>query len=332
MRNLNLHQLTLASGGFLLSAAAMLVAQAEDKPDAKPAAAPVVQPPKNPNGNGANPNQPTEQMLKISELLKQGDTAGREQALPQIQDLIQSDPRKIGGMLRGIWLKSLEDAKLYDNVSELCLRYMLAAPDDVVAVEDVLNTRARVLLLSGKKAEALVVAKQCFNYSSMKNTGNAILLVSQCLNAAYPEDRDILKKFRLEQVEGAKSTATVPPDKVAAAVLGKIAIDAHVIDVALRRWTLENYKNLAMRGNLLLLADRNQDAFDTFERAYTVADIKDLNAASENIARAMKARDGSIGPANAWIASIRPKLQGASLQDLKIDATPTAQNPVRKQP
>jgi hypothetical protein len=59
-------------------------------------------------------------------------------------------------------------------------------------------------------------------------------------------------------------------------------------------------------GDLLLLADRPKEARAAFEKAYTLASDKDLATASESIARCMRAEDGSIGRANAWVLSICP--------------------------
>ena len=45
---------------------------------------------------------------------------------------------------------------------------------------------------------------------------------------------------------------------------------------------------------------------DFFERAYSVCNDDRLAPATENIARCMRAIDGSIGRSNAWILSLRP--------------------------
>lgn len=54
------------------------------------------------------------------------------------------------------------------------------------------------------------------------------------------------------------------------------------------------------------MADKPKDAKGAFERAYAVAPDKQLAQATENIARAMKAEDGTIGRANSWILSLKP--------------------------
>ena len=53
--------------------------------------------------------------------------------------------------------------------------------------------------------------------------------------------------------------------------------------------------------------DERYKARDAFERAYAISADKELPAATESLARAMKAKDGTVGRANAWILSLRPK-------------------------
>lgn len=43
-----------------------------------------------------------------------------------------------------------------------------------------------------------------------------------------------------------------------------------------------------------------------FEQAYKVAEKSHLAAATESLARTMKAEDGAIGRANAFLLSLRP--------------------------
>jgi predicted RNA polymerase sigma factor len=68
----------------------------------------------------------------------------------------------------------------------------------------------------------------------------------------------------------------------------------------------EDFISLTARGNLLLICGRTDEARSVFERAYALAPDAQLPAATESIARCMKAQDGSIGHANAWILSLHP--------------------------
>jgi hypothetical protein len=68
----------------------------------------------------------------------------------------------------------------------------------------------------------------------------------------------------------------------------------------------EDFAKLTTTGNLLLLADQPQNARLWFEQAYRVCNERQLAAATESLARVMKAEDGTIGRANAWLLSLRP--------------------------
>jgi hypothetical protein len=66
-----------------------------------------------------------------------------------------------------------------------------------------------------------------------------------------------------------------------------------------------SYPQLTRRGNLLLFVDRPAEARDAFERALKLANEAQRAAAIENVARAIRAEDGAVGRANAYILSLR---------------------------
>jgi len=90
-------------------------------------------------------------------------------------------------------------------------------------------------------------------------------------------------------------------------------VDGSPYAAAIQQYTGADYGSLLSLGDLLLLADRAKEAQPVFERAYAVAGEKDLAAATESIARCMRAEDGAIGRANAWAAcELSATLRGAS--------------------
>jgi hypothetical protein len=82
-------------------------------------------------------------------------------------------------------------------------------------------------------------------------------------------------------------------------VLASIKVDGSPCAAAIQQHTGADYGSLLSPGNLLLPADRAKEAQPVFERAYAVAGEKDLAAATESIARRMRAEYGAIGRANA---------------------------------
>jgi tetratricopeptide (TPR) repeat protein len=283
---------------FLASTTIARVAISQVPPASRPATLPKAPP--------APPPAPKPDIYKvISDQIKLGEDAQIDDAIVKIKSTLQSEPGKAIAAFRGTSLKLLYDARRYADVAELAQQCILLDAADIATVEYFQTQRILSMLAEGKNKEALVESKRLFNVAGMKGTSDAILIVSQCVNAVAPDDRDALKRFRKEQVEAAAS-ATQPANQQAT-TLGKIALDSQPYDAAIKAMTAEDYRALVARGNLMLMAGKYADAREVFERAYSLAPEKDLAAATENIARCMKAEDGAIGRANAWIYSLRPE-------------------------
>ncbi len=251
---------------------------------------------------------PVDPVKLIGIQLKSSDDSEQQEAIAKIKEMLDAQPAKAVGPLRGSWLKILFDAKHYAEVLDFGSRIIAISPYDLGVIETSLGLRIQTLLIQGKNEEALADAKRLFNVSSMRGTTNSVLMVSQCLNAVHPKDREVLKRYRREQIAGAKTdnAATRPaPDTL---MLANVIVSGQEYENLASQMTGEDYRSLIGRGNLLLLAGKPQDAWDFFERAYSMANEKDLPAATENLARCMKAQDGTVGRANAWIISLRPPM------------------------
>jgi tetratricopeptide (TPR) repeat protein len=232
------------------------------------------------------------------------DPTRQVEAVGKVRKLLETEPNKAVGELRGRWLKAMMAGGRYDDAAELALKGILIQPQSTQGVPALQEFRVRALLAAGKKQEALSNAKSLFNVAPMDRTADAMLLVAECVRAADPELAD---RFREEEIAGA---ATQPvgagPTTKVSVVLAGIKVDARPYEEAIGRQTQEEYYSFVGLGNLLLLADKPREARAAFERAYAVAAERDLPAATGNIAKAMKAEDGTIGRANGWILSLRP--------------------------
>jgi hypothetical protein len=135
-------------------------------------------------------------------------------------------------------------------------------------------------------------------------------MILKCLEAAYPNDPALIQRFKREQIEGALLTRNPNSQQ---SVLKSIKIPASEIDEAMSFFQrrgggggdLDSQMNA---GNLLLLADRCDEAHQLLAEAYngTVRDTQ-LHDAMESVARAIKAQDGTIGRANQWLLENRPR-------------------------
>jgi tetratricopeptide (TPR) repeat protein len=266
----------------------------------------------------------------IGQQIDSKDPAQIQQAVATIRNqLLVASPSDRKATVQGLaqqghWLEKLKEAQQQEEIVRLAQEATLAVPWDVWLIEYVQYYRVLALRKLGKPQQALAVAKGLFNVCRMKNTANDLLLIVSCLRAAYPGDAAVIDRFRQEQTAGAELTDQLPtPDPSAgsgqasqlstlngiglrSSVLDSVKIDGTPYDAAIQQYTGEDYTNLVARGNLLLLADRAKEARPVFERAYAVASDKDLAEATESIARCIRAEDGTIGRANAWLLSIRP--------------------------
>lgn len=204
----------------------------------------------------------------------------------------------------------LVQAGLLQQTVDMIDQATVASADDISFLERCLSLRAQALLAAGQPLPALASAKSLYNVSSMASTANALRLVAKCLQAAYPEDRDLLLRFRDQQVSGATPAAT-QPTAAQPTVLGQVKVSAAIYEKPFGNNLLpmpidEDFNKLTRMGNLLLMADRPLDAKLWFEQAYRVCSNDQLPAATESLARTMKAEDASIGRANAFLLALRP--------------------------
>lgn len=261
----------------------------------------------------------------IGQQLDSKDPTQIAQALVSIQQQLQSadlhDRRSavLGLDRKGHWLKKLMDAGRYDDINTLTVSATVALPSDVSLIEYLQWYRMQALLKLNKPQEALGVAKGLFNVSRQKNTANALGLVVDCLKAANPSDHTIIDRLREEQTTGSVLPTSHAEKEIASqssalsprsSVLDTIKVDGSPYAAAIQQLSeATDYLNLLSLGNLLLLSDRPREARVAFEQAYAMATEKKLPEASESIARCIRAEDGTIGRANAWVMAIRPQVQ-----------------------
>jgi hypothetical protein len=241
-------------------------------------------------------------MDAVTSELAGGDDAAVSQALQQIH--IWVDHRHVSYYLWYRWMPTLMQDGKYQEMADLSLAGMLARPE-VVAVTGLTEWRARALLKLGRPGEALQAAKSHYNVCDLNQTQAAIDLVGLCLAACHPSDDDIIRKFRNEQAM-ASAAATDPTASQPASTLSSIVIDATVYKKAIRTWSIRKpFKDRVGYGNLLLAADRGADAEMVFRDLYKLAATQDeLNTAVEGIARSLRAEDGNLARANAWLAAL----------------------------
>jgi len=200
----------------------------------------------------------------------------------------------------------------YDLIHDLATQGV-SDGNDAAGMDDGQLAMVNALLAAGKFDDALPAAKTYYNISKLENTSKAIDLVAEALlNGPGRKDPSIVTRFKREQAEGSQAPAADPSVSAAAdttqGVLKSIVIDPAPYQPALDALTegLRNYNTLTRQGNLLLMQDKGADAVAIFQAAASITnDPKQLSGAIANVARAMRARDGCVGPANAYLLSLR---------------------------
>jgi tetratricopeptide (TPR) repeat protein len=247
---------------------------------------------------------------ELADKIASSDPAVRTAAVGELRQQMDH-PANIIGPLAQQYLPALLKAGLNQEAADFAMQAILTAPQEAGMLEGLHKQRIKALLALNRPEEALAEAKSLYNVCTMKGTGDALTLVAQCLQAVHPEDKTIAERFKLQQVTGVipPSTQPVEPNMIKA-----IQVNAEpYLEVANSRLMQnESYAFLIRRGNLLLEADKLAEARQCFEAAYPLAGEKDQAKAAESLARVMKAEDGTVGRANAYVMSLRPATQTAT--------------------
>ncbi len=252
--------------------------------------------------NDPNPNTPPQTPSPtLSETL--------ESLANSIRSSLASEPDRAVDRLNSEWLPSFLSQKQYELVLEFSAAGILALPADTWRVEQLLRHRIRAYLQTNRPKEALAAAKELYNVCGIGFLPTALELLTECLRAAYPDKPAIVSQFKLQQLAGAQ---TDPHQRNSAlkdlgpSVVANISTNPKTwLDALQRRSAKSDYRSLYGNANLLLLANRNTEAKNLFEKILASAPPSETRYASEGLAKAIKAEDGFIGRANAWILSVR---------------------------
>jgi tetratricopeptide (TPR) repeat protein len=271
------------------------------------------------------PSAAQQAVKELADKIVSSDPAVRAAAVEQLRQQAAKPGGIMDGPLAQQYLPALLKAGLNQEVADFAMQGILTGPQDAHTVEVFHKHRVAALLAMNRPEEALAEAKSLYNVCTMKGTGDALVLMAQCLQAVHPEDKTIAERFKLQQVAGSTSSpqagaSTQPSTQPAGStsspqaepnMLKAIRINAepYLESANLPRLQREAFPNLVSRGNLLLEADKLAEAKQCFEAAYPLAGEKDQAKAAESLARVMKAEDGTVGRANAYILSLRPATQ-----------------------
>jgi tetratricopeptide (TPR) repeat protein len=244
---------------------------------------------------------------QVTVVLKGDDVQQIDSCISQIHRWISGN--RVAPDLAYKWLPSLMAKKRYQEVAELALDGMLARPEQKF-LDRLPPLRAKALNALDKPDDALQAALVFYNVCSMKETPAAIDLLEVCLIKAHPEDPAYGRRFRSEQLVLAGSTETgINEVGGKRSILKGLPIDPAPFTVALGRWKEKashgKASDVSSYANLLLAADRATEAEKCFRTLFEIAGTQEeLDIATEGIARSIRAQDGDVARANAWLRSL----------------------------
>jgi hypothetical protein len=267
----------------------------------------------------------------------------RRQAAGQISALAAADLRSLAVN----WPKwaplMLKDGQ-FKLVERLSLAAILERPYDATVVQAAERARVLALIAEQNFAAALPQARSYYNVAALAATGEAVDLLAQVLEKT--SDSQTAQRFRMEQAApsgigtaadsgaaaavsfssaGAEIGAGVPrgvifsisifsPDYDNAVAALESHVDRH------GKYSLNNW---LARGNLLLLSGHPAEARECFEEACKLATAsRDLRVIVEGVARSLRAQDGNMSRATAFLTELAqdPAAAGAALR--KSDSLP----------
>jgi hypothetical protein len=274
----------------------------------------------------ATPSQSNtkEAIERVGDEIYRGNPAEIDAAVAQIRVWVKL--HRVNDNLWRHWLPDLMTAQRYDYAAELALAGAFDRPE---GTDQLLDFRTKALLAMDKPQDALQAAKSYYNTCAFKKTPYAIQLVALCLVKCRPDDPDVARRFRDEQANasapadaadasqvGATQSTTEP---TVASTLKSIVIDQSIYKAAIADWSQRSveFSERVSYGNILLAADRCEDAEKVYRELYKLASTqKELDSATEGIARTLRAEDGNVNRANAWLLSLQ-QAAGADTSNAK---------------
>jgi hypothetical protein len=259
----------------------------------------------------------------------------RQTQLQLLNDLRDADHDKITSSVREIFKRLtsgdsslsqrfwdmcfplLMEDKRYNDVADISLEMILVRPEtlssSVMTSMPPAIWRVQAFLAAGKPQAALEAAKSNYNACSFDRTPDAVALAAYCFARCHPDDPTISERFEREQATASFPRAYAAPiyasggSVTPTSMLKLVKIDGGIYKFAIQEnSTRTKFSDLVQYGGLLLAADRNEDAEKLFRRLCgTATNANNLAVAIEGVARAIRAEDGNVARANAFLNSLQ---------------------------
>jgi hypothetical protein len=225
--------------------------------------------------------------------------------IAELRMTLSSDPGFAIGMMRGPVLRALIDHGHFKDAAELATQGVLANLNDLGSVQQLQRFRVEALVRANKPNEAVGAAKGLFNVCSIHDTEQMLQVLAETINAAHPTDPNAAQPLVTQEMAGAVAkdqfTPKISPIEKALPADAAYRPSADQRKPGTYLIPSDEWGAINSQVNLLLLADEPSAAVDLLRTVRKNDHLLNPRDVDEALARAIRAEDGTIGRANAFI-------------------------------
>jgi hypothetical protein len=277
---------------------------------------------------------PADDPASIAGRIAGKDQAARDDAVAQLNALAGSDPHELGvGMPK--WGPSLFAAGYFDDADNLLKTVIMRRAMDIGTLEAAQRLRAMGMIAHAKAqtlndarddyfAQALPEAKGYYDVAALSATAEAANMLAEVL--AQTSSVATATEFLKQQADLDAGSPTSRPSAVFRSIPGDNQEWDFDVQYLLSRVGSKgaSYSSLMCQGEYYLIDDQPGDALRSFQGACKIAGskTKQVRDAEEGVARAMRAQDGNVARAVAFVQSLKsnPAEAGSDLRGSTPDS------------
>jgi hypothetical protein len=232
--------------------------------------------------------------------------AKRVQAeIAELRMTMNSDPGFVIGMMRGPVLRALIDHGHFKEAADLATLGVLSNLNDLGSVQQLQRLRVEALVRANKPTEALGAAKALFNVCSVHDTEQMLQVLAETINAAHPTDPNAAQPLVVQERAGAvaKDQFTATTSSIERSLPADMAYRPSADQRQPGSYLIpsDEWGAINSQVNLLLLADEPSEAVKLLRTVRNNDHFINPRDIDEALARSIRAEDGTIGRANAFI-------------------------------
>jgi hypothetical protein len=251
------------------------------------------------------PPDPTHDPRRILAEISSPDPKTVQAEIAELKITITTDPGFVIGMMRGPLLATLINQGHCQEAADLATLGICWNLNDLSSIQQLLQFRILALAKAKQPIAALGAAKALFNVCSLHDTEPMLLILAQAINVAHPTDPNAAQPLVDSEMAGAvvedENTAMVSAVERALPADPAFKSRADARRPGSYLIPSDEWGAINSQVNLLLLADEPAEAVKVLHAVRKTNHSVNPRDIDEALARAIRAEDGTIGRANAFI-------------------------------